>query len=183
MALHRRGALNTAIEARWASRQERLRGWDLGLGSKVLWLESDHAKSPVLDEAGRPVLDDEGQPVTDGFMNEAIGVVRRLGQGSGFVEFDDGAADRILPRDLEKMRRGWAVSVHKAQGSSCRHVVVPVARSRLLDRSRIYTAVTRAERSCVLVGDEAALREVVLDEPFASRRDVGFFPDFAGLRA
>ena len=146
-------------------------------------MKNDYAKSPVLDEAGRPVLDDEGQPVTDGFMNGAIGVVRRLGQGSAFVEFDDGAADRILPRDLEKMRRGWAVSVHKAQGSSFRHVVVPVARSRLLDRSWIYTAVTRAERSCVLVGDEAALREVVLAEPFASRRDVGFFPDFADLRA
>lgn len=116
-------------------------------------------------------------------MNGAIGVVRGLGQGSAFVKFDDGASDMILPRDLEKMRRGWAVSVHKAQGSSFRHVVVPVTRSRLLDRSWIYTAVTRAERSCVLVGDEALLRDVVRAEPFALRRDVGFLPDFADLRA
>ncbi len=176
-------ALNTAVEARWASGQEQLRGWGLGLGSKVLWLKNDYAKSPVLDEAGRPVIDDEGEPVTDGFMNGAIGIVRGLGRDSVFVEFDDGASDRVLPSDLEKMRRGWAVSVHKAQGSSFGHVIVPVTRSRLLDRSWIYTAVTRAERSCVLVGEEALLREVVQAEPFASRRDVGFFPDFVDLRA
>lgn len=176
-------ALNASVEARWTSRQPAMGGWGVGLGSKLLWLRNDYDKAPVLGADGQPVVDDNGEPLRQGFMNGAIGVVRRLGKGSVFVEFDDGASDRVLPRDLEKLQRGWAVSVHKAQGSAFRHVVVPVTRSRLLDRSWIYTAVTRAERSCVLVGEEALLREVVRAEPLASRREVGFLPDFSDLRA
>ena len=175
--------LNACVEARWTSRQEPMHGWGLRLGSKVLWLKNDYDKAPLLDADGQPVVDEAGEPVRQGFMNGAIGVVRRLGRKSVFVEFDDGTSDHVLPRDLEKMRRGWAVSVHKAQGSSFQHVVVPVTRSRLLDRSWIYTAVTRAKRSCVFVGDEAHLREIVHTEPFASQRDVGFLPDFIDLRA
>ena len=62
---------------------------------------------------------------------------------------------------------GTAISVHKSQGSAFRKVIVPVARSRLLDRTLIYTAVTRAVDTCVLVGDPALVRAAVQAEPRA----------------
>ena len=65
------------------------------------------------------------------------------------VQVDQG--DIEFTRDLEKLQLGWVVSVHKAQGSAFRHVVVPVTPSRLLDRSWIYTAVTRAAERLFLL--------------------------------
>ena len=33
----------------------------------------------------------------------------------------------------------WAISVHKAQGSAFKRVIIPVVRSKLLDRTMLYT--------------------------------------------
>ena len=57
------------------------------------------------------------------------------------------------------LRLAYAISVHKAQGCEV-PVVVGVchrSHSRMLTRPLLYTAVTRARSSCVLVGDRAAL--------------------------
>jgi exodeoxyribonuclease V alpha subunit len=65
------------------------------------------------------------------------------------------------------------------QGSSARRVVVPIYRSRVLDRAWVYTAITRAEEICVLVGDVAALRTAIIEPPSASRRMHRFLPSIA----
>jgi exodeoxyribonuclease V alpha subunit len=63
---------------------------------------------------------------------------------------------RVLP--LASLRGvlepAWASTVHKAQGSEHDAValVLPVADTRLLTRELLYTAVTRARRSVVVVG-------------------------------
>jgi UvrD-like helicase C-terminal domain len=48
-----------------------------------------------------------------------------------------------------------AIDVHKAQVSAFQHVVIPLIESKLLDRMLVYTAVTRAVRSAMRVGDES----------------------------
>ncbi|HEX3735648.1 MAG TPA: ATP-binding domain-containing protein, partial [Solirubrobacterales bacterium] len=66
------------------------------------------------------------------------------------------------------LRLAYAISVHKAQGCEV-PVVVGVchrSHSRMLTRPLLYTAITRARNSCVLVGDPAALEMAV-------RRDDG----------
>ena len=52
-----------------------------------------------------------------------------------------------------------AVSIHKAQGSQAPAVVVVLHRGHhlMLTRNLVYTAITRAERVCVVVGERAAL--------------------------
>jgi exodeoxyribonuclease V alpha subunit len=86
--------------------------------------------------------------------------------------FDDGFVDSLRRKDLAKLDRGWAISVHKAQGSGFQHVVIPIVESRLLDRTLVYTAVTRAVQSVVLVGDEAQLRAAIENAPNAMLRRV-----------
>ena len=67
----------------------------------------------------------------------------------------------------------YAISVHKAQGSQFRRVVIPIFPSRLLDRTLIYTALTRATEQVVLVGDRAALELAVAAPPAPHRRRTG----------
>ena len=66
------------------------------------------------------------------------------------------------------------MTCHKAQGSSAKRIVVPIYASRVLDRSWLYTAVTRAEQQVVLVGDREIFRDCVAKPPAAQRRKTGF---------
>lgn len=73
----------------------------------------------------------------------------------------------------EALDLAYAISVHKAQGSQFRRVIVPVFPNRLLDRTLIYTALTRATEQVVLVGDRAALEAAVAAPPAPHRRRTG----------
>jgi exodeoxyribonuclease V alpha subunit len=84
------------------------------------------------------------------------------------VDTDDGGSLVIPYGETATLRLAYAISVHKAQGCEV-PVVVGVchrSHSRMLTRPLLYTAITRARNSCVLVGDKAALAMAV-------RRDDG----------
>lgn len=151
-------ALNDEVERRHLAPTGISKGWGLSIGSRILWTTNDHQRGTP--EAPRCLL------------NGTLGTVTRLAPDYLEADFDDGSADTLRRADLAKLERGWAISVHKAQGSAFQHVVIPIAESKLLDRMLVYTAVTRAVRSAVLGGDEAQLRAAIENEPTAILRRV-----------
>jgi exodeoxyribonuclease V alpha subunit len=79
------------------------------------------------------------------------------------VDTDEGGSLVIPYGETATLRLAYAISVHKAQGCEV-PVVVGVchrSHSRMLSRPLLYTAITRARRNCVLVGDGAALASAV----------------------
>ena len=84
------------------------------------------------------------------------------------VETDEGETLTIPYGETATLRLAYAISVHKAQGCEVPVVVGVCHRShaRMLTRPLLYTAITRARNSCVLVGDRAVLGTAV-------RRDDG----------
>ncbi|MDH0614136.1 MULTISPECIES: AAA family ATPase [unclassified Agrobacterium] len=163
--------LNRAIEIEYMARQANVEDWGLSVGSKIMWLKNDYSKAPQLDADGSPLLDKvTGEPVCSGFMNGSLGVVTKPHPKGAWVRFDDGAEDAVTAADLEKVTHGWAISVHKAQGSAFRRVIVPLVGSKLLDRTLLYTAVTRAVETVVIVGDPEVLRRTIEEPPTALDR-------------
>lgn len=79
------------------------------------------------------------------------------------VDSDDGGRLTIPYGETAALRLAFAISVHKAQGCEVPVVVGVCHRShaRMLTRPLLYTAITRARGSCVLVGDRAALAMAV----------------------
>lgn len=67
---------------------------------------------------------------------------------------------------------GYAISVHKAQGSEAPLVVMPVhtAHSITLSRNLLYTAITRASVACALVGQPQAIRAAIANAQGAVRQ-------------
>jgi exodeoxyribonuclease V alpha subunit len=51
----------------------------------------------------RSVDEQTGTPVFAGFMNGALGIVRRQTDRGAWVEFDDGAEDEIRAVDIEQL--------------------------------------------------------------------------------
>lgn len=103
------------------------------------------------------------------------------GYALGWVDWDDGLRRPIMQDMLDDLELGYAITVHKAQGSQWPRVIVPVTRSRLLDRTLLYTAVTRAQRQVILVGDAVAAREAVVRLPRAQARQVALQRTLATL--
>ena len=104
--------------------------------------------------------------------NGSLGTVVSLEAG---VECDfDGRRHAFAGHDLVDLQLAYAMTVHKSQGSQFRRVIVPIQRSRILDRTLVYTAITRATEQVVLVGDPAVLQEAIMAPPVASTRQTGF---------
>jgi exodeoxyribonuclease V alpha subunit len=78
---------------------------------------------------------------------------------------------------LDELRLAYALTIHKSQGSEFPCVIIPVSTQHyvLLERSLIYTAVTRARKLVVLVGDPKALTLAVKKQETRKRH--------TGLRA
>ena len=70
----------------------------------------------------------------------------------------DGNIVEYTPDKFINFRHGYAISIHKAQGSEFDMVIMPITNSfkRMLYNKLIYTGVTRAKKSLVVVGDSNA---------------------------
>ena len=60
---------------------------------------------------------------------------------------------------LDELELAFAMTIHKSQGGECDTVIIPMlaAHRILLSRNLLYTAVTRAKRRVLLVGQKKAL--------------------------
>lgn len=86
----------------------------------------------------------------------------------------DGKVITFDTGQLIDLSLAYAITCHKCQGSQVKRVVIPVYQTRLLDPSWLYTAITRAEKQVVLVGDGKEI-ERTLERKFAADcRSVGF---------
>lgn len=113
--------------------------------------------------AGRPLLVTENDHAL-GVFNGDTGVVVDDGSGLLRAVFDRrGGLLQVRPTRLASVESLYAMTIHKAQGSQFGTVVVrlPEPTSPILTRELLYTAVTRAQTSLVVVADEAALRTAV----------------------
>jgi exodeoxyribonuclease V alpha subunit len=88
-----------------------------------------------------------------GYANGEVGVVDEVEpDGTVIVEFASGPA-AIKGKALQDLLHGWAITVHRAQGSEFPAVVVtlPPEAGGMLSRPLVYTALTRAQRHLSIV--------------------------------
>jgi exodeoxyribonuclease V alpha subunit len=108
-----------------------------------------------------------------GLMNGSIVFLRADDpeEESIVVDTDEGGSLVIPYGETATLRLAYAISVHKAQGCEVPVVVGVCHRShaRMLTRPLLYTAITRARSSCVLIGDPAALEMAVRRDDSGAR--------------
>jgi exodeoxyribonuclease V alpha subunit len=92
-----------------------------------------------------------------GIYNGDIGVITEIDLEAEFllINFDGKLATYGFDNCIE-LEHAWAITVHKAQGSEYRAVVLALApgSSMLMTRDVLYTAVTRARELLILVGED-----------------------------
>jgi exodeoxyribonuclease V alpha subunit len=120
----------------------------------------------------------DGSAAGTGIFNGDIGTIvdMDLGEETLTIDFDDRIAVYTFDM-LNELEPAYAVTVHKAQGSEYRAVILAVSDSApaLMTRSILYTAVTRAKELLIIVGDDGALIKMAENDRRQRR--------YSGLRA
>jgi exodeoxyribonuclease V alpha subunit len=88
----------------------------------------------------------------EGFANGEVGTVTARTSDGLIISFS-GIPVTVPPTSWSDLRHGWAITVHRAQGSEWPAVVVvlPPESGGLLTRPLVYTALTRAQRHLSVV--------------------------------
>lgn len=109
-------------------------------------------------------------------FNGEIGRVIRVEKGSKkkppAVTVDFGGHRVVTRYGLEiapYWELGYAITVHKAQGSEANIVILPFGEEKVWDRALLYTAITRAKEKLILIGSREAFQAGVQKKPFPRR--------------
>ena len=108
-------------------------------GDKVIQVENNYGKEVFNGEIGYVVKTDSEERKVSILFDDRI------------IDYED--------FELDQVDFGYALTVHKFQGSEVPCVVMPITTQHyvMLYRNLIYTAITRASEKLVLVGSEKAL--------------------------
>lgn len=103
-------------------------------------------------------------------FNGDLGYIKKIdyayksksGKNEIYVDYD-GLIVKYQPKDFNKIKHGFIISIHKSQGSEFECVVMPVSKSyfRMLYRKLIYTGITRAKNKLILIGEPQAFMYAV----------------------
>jgi exodeoxyribonuclease V alpha subunit len=175
-----RKAVNVILQEEF-NENEKIKGSPFRPGDKIVCLKNGFF--PLHDETGDP---DEIDMDEDGRAYVANGELAKVEE----VEEKFFVASLNSPERVIKIPRGksgggenstgcswdlgYALSVHKSQGSEWPVVVVvldeyPGAR-RICDRSWIYTAISRAKDSCILVGKKSTADSMCRRQSILNRK-------------
>ncbi|MGI5962909.1 MAG: ATP-dependent RecD-like DNA helicase [Lawsonibacter sp.] len=166
------GALNQALQEALnppgeKKGERRFGDWVFRAGDRVMQVRNNY--DILWREEG-------GQSSGMGVFNGDIGVIRSIEGEMITVDFD-GRIVEYTPDMLGELEPAFAITVHKAQGSEYRAVILAAmdGTPMLLTRGVLYTAITRAKELFLVVGEEQAVQRMVANDRQTRR--------YSGLRA
>lgn len=138
---------------------------------------------------GDKVLQLKNRP-EDNVFNGDLGIIIEIQKRDGIyyqqdkviVDFE-GDVVEYTSQDFNQLTLAYCMSIHKAQGSEFKIVVIPfsTSHSRMFKKNLIYTGMTRAKQSLFLIGDYPTflqgvknteeLRQTTLQERFKQSSD------------
>ncbi len=130
-------------------------------GDKIMQIKNDY------DAEWR-----KGAELSHGIFNGDIGIIRRADKVNGKLDIDfDGRMTTYSGDMMKKIEHAYAVTIHKSQGSEYPAVIIPLPNGmdRLSYRNLLYTAVTRAKKTLIIIGTVRKVRSMVENDRRALR--------------
>ncbi|NDL68286.1 SF1B family DNA helicase RecD2 [Anaerotalea alkaliphila] len=141
-------------------REKECRGIRFREGDKVMQVKNNYNLSwTVMNDLNFKI--DEGT----GVFNGDIGTILSINTYTETlkIRFDDQRQVNYEFSGLDELELAYATTIHKAQGSEYKVVVIPLFKGppMLLSRNLLYTAITRARQYVVIVGTEETVVEMI----------------------
>lgn len=86
------------------------------------------------------------------------------------IDFD-GSYVEYTKEDMFMVKHAYAITIHKSQGSEFLHVILPISKNyyKMLYNKLIYTGISRAKKSLVIVGEKNAFL-MAMNNDYSSNR-------------
>lgn len=112
-----------------------------------------------------------------GVFNGDIGKVVYITPEEVCVDIDDfgNKSKRVsIPMDIadEHLKLAYAITVHKAQGQEYPLIILPFIKAHgkmLLQRNLLYTAITRAKKKVIIIGELSAIERAIMNNTIQKR--------------
>jgi exodeoxyribonuclease V alpha subunit len=105
-------------------------------------------------------------------FNGDIGFIQSFDNEEKIIRISfDGRIVEYNPAEMDEITLAYAVTVHKSQGSEFPCVIMPISVSHyiMLQRNLVYTAITRASKLLIMIGEERALAIAVKNNKIQKR--------------
>ena len=102
--------------------------------------------------------------ISSGIFNGEMGTITKISNISETVEVNyDGKIATYQFSELEQIEHSYAITVHKSQGSEFDVVILPIVRlsPMLLTRNLLYTAITRAKKLLIVIGNQDVVQFMI----------------------
>ncbi len=109
-----------------------------------------------------------------GIQNGTLGTLtsaKSTDSSYGEVTLDTGEKVAINQSVLDCMELGYAITLHKAQGSQFPRVIIALQKGKVVDRAWLYTAITRAEHEIHIVGSAEQMKQITEAPSHANNRN------------
>lgn len=95
-------------------------------------------------------------------FNGDVGVIERVGQDGVLALFGDQEV-YYTKKEMDEITLAYSITIHKSQGSEYDAVIIPISHkfSSMLDRSLLYTAVTRGKSLVIVIGSKPLFLKAV----------------------
>jgi exodeoxyribonuclease V alpha subunit len=94
-----------------------------------------------------------------------MGTIIRISNEETVADFD-GRTVVLTTKEMHTVKLGYAITVHKSQGSEFDFVFMPIVNEHefTLNKNLLYTGITRAKKMFVLFGQKEALNNTIHKE-------------------
>ena len=147
----------------------------LRVGDKVINVQNNYNTCLYAGQWERGYDDDISEEIVPVF-NGNIGTIEAINERKRelIVNFDGIGRILIKKDSLKGIMLGYAITVHKSQGSQAKYIIFGCDFSgySLLSRELIYTAITRAQKHCYIKAQNKALRLAVSKESVSTKQTI-----------
>lgn len=110
---------------------------------------------------------------SEGVYNGDIGIIEKVDTEEEILEvkFYDGSIVEYKKENLKDLDLSYAITIHKSQGSEFDCVLIPMMQASymLLNRNLLYTAITRAKKLVILLGEKRILKQMINNNKTSER--------------
>ena len=108
-------------------------------------------------------------------FNGDIGKVTFIGSGKILIRIDDRLITLSIDEANDKLKLGYVLSIHKAQGLEYETIILPFINQfgkNMLQRNLLYTALTRAKKKIIVLGHGSAVEKAIENTSVTKRNTI-----------
>jgi exodeoxyribonuclease V alpha subunit len=115
----------------------------------------------------------KGNDYEKSVFNGTLGIIEKIDEQSKIatIRFEDGVHREYELKDFEKLELGYALTIHRCQGSQFKYCAIAIDNSSwtMLSQQLLYTALTRTIKQCYFFGQLESIEQCIRSNKTANR--------------